>query len=188
MSDRQLFGLWVRSTWIGWVLGVPLIIALALIGEAVGIGGAQVLVGAGIGVGIGLMQGRALRGMLNQAVPWFWSCVVGLAVPFLATDVAKAGGLVFPYSLYASVALGGTIVGAWQAFLLRPRPNTGWWVVWGACLDGPWPRDRQPSRTFSSARIHSGGSGALPRIWELSPWADLSWAWSPAIACSRAAS
>ena len=35
---------WLRATWLGWILGVPLILVLALAGEAVGIGGAQVLV------------------------------------------------------------------------------------------------------------------------------------------------
>ncbi len=129
MSGRRLFVLWVRATWIGWILGVPLIIALALVGEAVGIGGAQVLVGAGIGMGIGFMQGRAIRKVLHQPVPWFWSCVVGLAVPFLATDISKAVGWELAYSLYACVALGGLIVGVWQAIILRPRLHkTGWWV------------------------------------------------------------
>jgi hypothetical protein len=39
MGDRRVFGQWVCATWVGWLLGVPLIIALALIGETVGIGG-----------------------------------------------------------------------------------------------------------------------------------------------------
>jgi hypothetical protein len=129
-NNRQLFVLWARATWIGWVLGVPLIILLALLGEAVGIGGAQVLVGAGMGAGIGLMQGRAIRGVLHRFIPWFWSCVVGLAVPFLATDIIKAMGREFAYSPYAAVALGGLFVGAWQAVILRSHlRKTGWWVV-----------------------------------------------------------
>ncbi len=130
MSDRQVFVQWVRATLVGWVLGIPIIIALALIGEAVGIGGAQALVGVGMGTGIGLMQGRAIRGVLHKSAPWFWSCAVGLGVPFLAADIAKAAGWNFTYSLQVSVALGGIIVGVWQAFLLRPcLRNTGWWVV-----------------------------------------------------------
>jgi len=38
LSKRQVFGQWVRATWAGWALGVPLIIVLALVGEAVGKG------------------------------------------------------------------------------------------------------------------------------------------------------
>ena len=51
MIDRKLFVSWIRNTWFGWLLGIPIIITLALIGEAVHIGGAQVLVGAGMGIG-----------------------------------------------------------------------------------------------------------------------------------------
>ncbi|MEP7342365.1 MAG: hypothetical protein ABI977_31855 [Acidobacteriota bacterium] len=130
MTERQVFHQWVRATWAGWVLGVPFVIALALIGEAVGIGGVQVLVGVGMGAGIGLMQGRASRSVLHMVAPWFWSCVVGLGLPFLTWDIAKAAGWDFPYSLYVSVALGGLIVGIWQAFLLRPHIHKiGWWVA-----------------------------------------------------------
>jgi len=130
ISSHRLFGQWVRATWTGWALGVPFIIALALAGEAAGIGGAQALVGVGMGTGIRLMQGRAIRGVLHRSASWFWSCVAGLGVPFLAADIAKAAGWDFTYSLYVSVALGGFIVGIWQAFILRSRfHNAGGWVL-----------------------------------------------------------
>jgi len=130
LGDRPALGRWVRATWAGWVLGIPIVVVLALIGEAVGIGGVQVLVGAGMGAGIGLTQGRTIRGVLRSGAPWFWSCVVGLGLPFLAADVAKMARWDFHYSLYLSVALGGLIVGTWQASLLRPHlRNTGWWIV-----------------------------------------------------------
>jgi hypothetical protein len=35
MIDRKLFVSWIRNTWLGWLLGIPIIIVLALIGEAV---------------------------------------------------------------------------------------------------------------------------------------------------------
>ena len=83
-SNRCFFG--------GWVLGIPFIIALALAGEAVGIGGTQFLAGVGIGAGVGLMQGRAIRSILNAFGPWFWPCAIGLGAPFLVTDIAGAIG------------------------------------------------------------------------------------------------
>jgi hypothetical protein len=53
-----------------------------------------------------------------------------LAAPFLATDIASAAGLGSIYSLYASVAAGGLLVGAWQAKLLRQRfKNSSWWIA-----------------------------------------------------------
>jgi hypothetical protein len=130
MIDWKLLHLWVRATWAGWLLGIPLIIALALLGEAVGIGGAQVLVGVGMGTGIGLTQGRFIRNVLHKSVSWIWSCVVGFSAPFLVTDVSNAIGLGLPYSLPVSVAIGGLIAGGWQSFLLRQwLRRSGVWVV-----------------------------------------------------------
>lgn len=103
----------------GWVLGIPFIIALALVAEAAGIGGAQVPVGLGMGTGIKLMQARAIRGVGPKDALWFWSCVIGRGVPFLATDIANAAGYTVTYSLYLSVALGGLMVGILQALILR---------------------------------------------------------------------
>lgn len=131
MIDRKLFLSWIRATWFGWLLGIPIIIVLALIGEAVHIGGAQVLVGAGMGTGIGLMQGRVIRRMLHKsALLWLCSCIVGLGAPFLVTDLSKLVGWNLPYSLPAAIALGGLIIGSWQALILRSRlRKTGWWLV-----------------------------------------------------------
>lgn len=135
MSDQTVVGLrlfarWVRATWMGWLLGLPLIIVAALIGEGIGIGGSQALVGAGMGTGIGLMQGRAIRVLLDRSAPWFFSCVIGLAAPFVLWDFGNAVGWNLGYSLYLYVALGGLIVGIWQAFILHGRFfRAGWWVV-----------------------------------------------------------
>ena len=130
MNTRRSFYQWLRATWLGWLLGVPAIVVLALIGEALGIGGVQVLVGAGMGAGIGFMQARALRGVLPRVAPWFWSCALGLALPFLFADIAKAMQWNYAYSLYLSVACGGLIVGIWQGILLRSRfRNAALWVA-----------------------------------------------------------
>ncbi len=162
LNNRQTFWAWARATWLGWVLGVPSIIVLALLGEAVGIGGAQVLVGAGMGAGLGLMQSRALRGVLPRPVLWFWSCALGLALPFLVADLAKVAEWNITYSLYICVALGGLIVGIWQALLLRPRFfNTVWWVV--ASVAGWAAASGMAAAADSLSRSHSvrGLAGAL---------------------------
>jgi hypothetical protein len=133
MDDRRLLIRWVRATWVGWLLGVPIIIVLALLGEVVGIGGAQVIVGVGMGLGIGLMQGRVMRGLIDKASPWLWSCIVGLAIPFLVIDISKIFAISLPYSLQFCVALGGLIAGVWQAFLLRARFRMTWsWAAMSA--------------------------------------------------------
>jgi len=130
MIDRKLFVSWIRNTWFGWLLGIPIIIAFALIGEAVHIGGAQVLVGAGMGTGIGLMQGRVIRRILHKSALWTGSCIIGLGTPFLLTDISKVVGWNLPYSLPLAIVLGGLIVGSWQALILGAQlRKTGWWIV-----------------------------------------------------------
>jgi hypothetical protein len=129
MKDRPRLGQWVRATWAGWVLGVPLIILLALAAEAAGIGGAQVMVGAAVGLGVGFMQYCLLRRLLDDSRHWIWSSAVGLALPFLVTDISNVAGTNLPYSLHACVALGGLIAGVWQALILRRRfRNAALWV------------------------------------------------------------
>ncbi|MET0645331.1 MAG: hypothetical protein ABW208_01845 [Pyrinomonadaceae bacterium] len=133
MLDRRLIISWVRLTWLGWLLGVPLVVVLALVAEAVGVGGVQAIVGAGMGIGVGLMQGRLIRRLLDRSAAWLCSCAVGLGAPFMLTDVSKAAGWDIPYSLLASIALGGLVVGVWQSLILRSRlRRTGWWVVGSA--------------------------------------------------------
>lgn len=39
------FAVWLRATWLGWILGNPLVVVMALLGEASGVAGVQVLVG-----------------------------------------------------------------------------------------------------------------------------------------------
>ena len=121
---------WVGATWMGWLLGVPLVAALALLGEVVRIGGSQTPVGLGMGIGVGLVQGRAIRRVLPIALRWFWSCAVGLAIPFLVADVSKAAGWGLAYSLPWCVALGGLLASVWQALMLRQRFDRSWpWIA-----------------------------------------------------------
>jgi hypothetical protein len=160
ISSHRGFGQWLRATWTGWILGVPFIIVLALAGEAVGIGGVQVFVGAGMGAGVGLMQRRAIRGMLQASARWFWSCVIGLGAPFLTTDIAKAMDWDFPYSLYVCVMLGGLIAGVWQWLLLRSRfHKAGWWVLasalgWSLAAGAAALAEIQPFRGLGGALLY----------------------------------
>ena len=130
MIEQKFFWKWVRLSGAGWMLGIPFVAALALLGEAVGIGGIQVLVGLGMGAGMGWMQGRLMHGVLQQFWPWFWSCVVGLGVPFLAVDMVKLASRDFPFYPYSCVVLSGLLVSIWQYVLLRARfQNAGWWIA-----------------------------------------------------------
>jgi len=121
---------WVRATFFGWLLAIPAIAALALLGEAVGIGGSQSLVGMGVGATVGFMQARVLREMLGKLAPWIWSSIVGLTVPFIPSDVAVFLHMPFPYSLPVCIAIGGVVAGVWQSRLLAAHfASTRFWIL-----------------------------------------------------------
>lgn len=123
---------WIAGTWLGWVLGLALIIVLALAGETVGAGGTQVIVGLGMGLGVGIMQARRVASSLRQGRAWCASCALGLSLPFLAMDLGAHSGLRVPmsYALPLAVSAGGLIAGVWQARILRARfPSSLAWVA-----------------------------------------------------------
>ena len=127
---RLLIMRWVRSTELGWLLGIPLIIAFASIGEALGIGGLQCLVGAGMGAGVGWMQARELRGHLESPGRWALATLVALSLPFLVTDLLGLLGLRSLYSLGVCVICGGLLVATAQSRTLRLDPPAHrHWIV-----------------------------------------------------------
>lgn len=112
---------WTRATSLGWLLGIPLVVALALAAELVGIGGAQFIVGLGVGLGVGLIQARALLQWMPRRALWTAVSGLGLALPFLVVDLSSYVGRPFEYSLVWCVIIGGTLVGIGQAWLLTPH-------------------------------------------------------------------
>jgi len=129
LADPLTLARWLRVTWLGWLLGIPCVVVLALLGEGLGIGGTQSIVGAGMGVGVGVLQALALRRVGLRPAGWIASSAVGLALPFLPFDLAHLFGRSLPYSLAGCVAAGGVIVGTWQALLLRARfAGAAWWI------------------------------------------------------------
>jgi hypothetical protein len=119
----------VRATWLGWIIGIPLVALFALIGEQIRLGGAQVLVGAGMGTAIGLAQAWVIRGALKP-IRWIVACAVGLAIPFLVVDLTNAANVNPSWVTAAAVGAGGLTVGVWQALLLRRRGGRARaWIV-----------------------------------------------------------
>ena len=112
---------WIRTTFLGWLLGIALVIGIALIGEVVGVHGSQLVVGLGMGLGVGFAQERALRPLLGASQSWRWATTLGLSAPFLLFDLARVIGLGIPFSLYIAVAVAGVTVGLAQARLLKPH-------------------------------------------------------------------
>lgn len=129
---------WIKATSLGWLVGIPVIAGLALLGELLHLGGAQSLVGLGMGLAVGGAQSQALPATLPLRHRWILPTAVGLVLPFLVYDIAVRLGHPLPYSLPYAVALGGLLVGIGQVLLLRPRPGASFtWVfatLAGWCL------------------------------------------------------
>jgi predicted ribosomally synthesized peptide with SipW-like signal peptide len=130
ITGPRLIIRWVHVTWGGWLLGIPFVIVFALIGELVRVGGAQFLVGAGMGAAVGLAQSFTIRKMIGKTLPWILASMIGLALPFVATDLAKVIGKDLPYALEMNVAIGGLLAGIWQSLLLKSVFAKTWpWIV-----------------------------------------------------------
>ena len=121
MSDPISLRPWIRITFLGWLLGIVFVVALALVGEVVGVHGSQISVGLGMGLGVGIAQERALRPLLGTSQSWRWVSALGLAIPFLVVDLARGLGRPIPYSLYVAIIAAGLTAGALQARLLKPH-------------------------------------------------------------------
>ena len=136
-SPADLLRRWVRATWLGWILGIPCVVALAVAVEALGIQSAQAPVGFGMGAAVGLLQRRALRSLLPQPGRWVWASVLGVGAPFLVSDLSGVVWIPIGYTLGVAALAGGLLAGVLQARLLRERLGGGWaWV--GASGLGWW--------------------------------------------------
>ena len=161
-SDSNLPRRWLRATTLGWLAGIPVIVIFALIGELIGIGGAQALVGAGMGAGVGLTQSRLIAAMGGYPGRWVLASILGLGIPFLLIDLTTSSAAPRTYQLVAAMALGGLLTGAWQSRLLQRHLHSPWrwltasfigWTLAGAAANG--------AEVLSRAQVIPGVSGAL---------------------------
>ncbi|AKC86429.1 hypothetical protein WQ53_06245 [Pseudoxanthomonas suwonensis] len=159
MAQPEFLARWILATWLGWLLGLVLIMPLAIAGEWIGTGGAQGPVGVGMGIGVGLMQARAMRGLGGGADQWFWVTCIGLALPFVANDLAGVASVELPYSLLASVAAGGALAGGMQALVLRHRVRRTWWWVAGSTVG--WSLAASGAKAADLLQRQTGLRGAL---------------------------
>ena len=152
-------GRWIRSTWIGWLIGVPLIVIFALLGEMLGIGGSQGLVGLGMGAGVGWMQRRILAPVLERSIRWLWATMIGLSIPFVGYDLLRLMNVEMAFSLYVAVAIGGGIVGLWQGLILVPHDVS--LVAWTLASLAGWSAAAATAGAIPVAAGPSGIPGAL---------------------------
>ena len=156
-ADRQLFTAWLLASFAGWLLGLGLVLAGALLGDLLGSGGARFILGVGMGTGVGYMQGRIVKQLYDEAGPWLWASFVGIGAPFFITDLLAAAWTSLPYALPLSVATGGLLTGYLQRRILAPHtPAANWWVA--ASFAG-W------SLAAGMAAVSGMLTGVLPGAW-----------------------
>lgn len=128
----HLFRRWVFATSWGWLLGFAFLMLGAVAADLLfGAERAQFYLGLGMGAGIGYAQVRVTTRLLQIGKAWGWASVVGMAAPFVASDLLRAAwpGLSYLYSLWLSATCGGLLVGLLQRPLLRPHaPSAYWWI------------------------------------------------------------
>lgn len=136
-AERKFFTRWVRGTFGGWLLGFVFILLGAIAGDLLGMGESesQFIVGVAMGAGVGYAQGRVARQWFGATWRWTWASVIGMGVPFLASDFLGAVWGGYSFSLPLVVVIGALLVGFLQREVLRSHSNrANWWVP--ACVAG----------------------------------------------------
>jgi hypothetical protein len=99
---------WIAVTFLGWTAGFLLAILFLVGVESVGIRQTQSPLALGMGAGVGFLQARLLSRYLGARTPWLAATALGLAAPFIITDISRAVGVPLPYSLPAFVPSGAS--------------------------------------------------------------------------------
>ncbi|MFQ5748655.1 MAG: hypothetical protein ACE5H3_04260 [Planctomycetota bacterium] len=156
-EGRRLLTGWVRATFLGWLLGVVLVVLAAMGGDWIGNGeeDSQWVVGLGMGAGVGFAQGRVARRWLEGARHWVWTTLLGMALPFAVFDFfpTVSGQLGEIAGVLLEVAIGAFLAGLLQQRILRRHFDRAlWWIP--ACVAG-WTL----AAAFSAGGSLLAGSG-----------------------------
>jgi hypothetical protein len=127
-STRRFVIHWVLATFVGWIVGVAVIIVLAGAVDALHLND-SLAIGVGMGLSIGFAQWLTARRYFGMSSQWLWASVVGIGAPWIvgAATGYVHGGVQIP-TLTALAAFGGFVTGAWQRRLL-PRTIRSRWII-----------------------------------------------------------
>lgn len=127
-SSKLPIGRWTRTTFLGWLVGVVLIIVLSSFLDSIGIEHMQFYIGIGMGTGVGLTQWMLLRKLFAVRTSWIWASIVGMGLPFILLDLVLAD--TFSNKLPLSVALGGITTGILQYRILKNHfQKASHWII-----------------------------------------------------------
>jgi hypothetical protein len=127
---HPFFQRWLFATFVGWILGIVVLILLDEGAEQIGIGN-QFPVGVGMGLSIGYVQWRVGRKWFGATSEWMFASLVGMGMPFVLSDVFSIWrSEEMTLLLFLNVALGSLIGGWWQCRILQRRSvKAHWWIV-----------------------------------------------------------
>ena len=119
---------WTVSTWVGWVVGIPLILILNFVGSALGVPENQAVIGIGMGLTLGLVQAGMMKGLLREYMSWVWMNMLGLGVGFFVWDLVREPILV-PLEDILSLMISAGTAGIASGLLMDRLINKGRWTV-----------------------------------------------------------
>lgn len=149
IEQKISFARWIRASFIGWFIGILLILALAIGFDSIGIEHLQFFMGIGMGIGVGYMQWKVLKKAIGIEKNWVWTSIVGLGAPMLLLDLLKmfSNLSLGNYHLPLSIGLGGICIGLLQHKILAAHSSkSGQWIPgcalgWTAAIALVWGVD-----------------------------------------------
>jgi hypothetical protein len=126
--NRFTLGMWIKTTFYGWSMGVILLIVVSSILDSFQIENVQFYIGVCMGAGVGFAQWKKLRIYFGISSKWFWTSIVGMGLPFLILDLLMSR--TSEYKLPTGILLGGLTTGFLQLHVLKcyfKKPNS--WVL-----------------------------------------------------------
>jgi len=110
-------GRWTKATFLGWLLGVVLILVLSSFLDSIGIEHMQFYLGVGIGAGVGCMQWLLLKKTINMDVRWMVYSILGMGIPFIIVDLLPEG--MIAHKIATGISMGALTTGFLQNLLLK---------------------------------------------------------------------
>lgn len=126
-------GRWTKATFLGWLLGVVLIVLLSSLLESMGVKHMQFYVGLGMVTGVSIMQWIFHRKIVPLGLNWIWYSAIGMFVPFVILDLLPDGTI--PQKLFVGVATSSILVAYLQVLLLKKHSKNAIHWFWG-CIGG----------------------------------------------------
>ncbi|MFM6983062.1 MAG: hypothetical protein ACKOXF_02945 [Chitinophagaceae bacterium] len=117
---------WMLFNFIGWFLGVFVMLGVSSLFEALSIRNTQIPVGVGMGFGIGLLQWWLLRTSVSLKFNWVWVSVFGMSLPFVVLEYLSP--LSGEQVLLPAVCIGAIITGYVHYAILKPLLNKA--ILW----------------------------------------------------------